>query len=235
LLTWLLDTSGLKDRYSILVPRVIPHLAHLCTHKLASLTVLKLINQRLEPKARDEIIQHLFFSDNDNVIDEVLLDQVHGVALVQKILSTSYIELHERQQIAERSKQTLSKLKVQHVQGYKRLVEEINMVMGDSTGAGFAGVPGFAAPFALTPEFAAALQAKYLAAQQHSENRFSVPEQVESNSQYPNLDTNMLKMMTNIFQQAGYLGGGGGSSSSTSMPSNETEQDKAAEDKDTSN
>ncbi|KAI9284735.1 hypothetical protein BC943DRAFT_325493 [Umbelopsis sp. AD052] len=233
LLTWLLDTSGLKDRYSILVPRVIPHLAHLCTHKLASLTVLKLINQRLEPKARDEIIQHLFFSDSDNVIDEVLLDQVHGVALVQKILSTSYIELHERQHIAERSKQTLSKLKVQHVQGYKRLVEEINMVMGDSTGAGFAGVPGFAAPFALTPEFAAALQAKYLAAQQGSENRFSVPEQVEPTShQYPNLDTNMLKMMmTNIFQQAGYLGGG----SSTSMPSSDTEQDKVAEDKDTLN
>lgn len=234
MLTWLLDTSGLKDRYSILVPRVIPHLAHLCTHKLASLTVLKLINQRLEPKARDEIIQHLFFCDNDTVIDEVLLDQVHGVALVQKILSTSYIELHERQHIAERCKQTLSKLKVQHVQGYKRLVEEINMVMGDSTGAGFAGVPGFAAPFALTPEFAAALQAKYLAAQQNTESRSSAPEQVESNSQYPNLDTNMLKMMmTNIFQQAGYLGGG--SSSSTSMPSSDTEQDKAAEDKDTSN
>jgi hypothetical protein len=234
LLTWLLDTSGLKDRYSILVPRVIPHLAHLCTHKLASLTVLKLINQRLEPKARDEIIQHLFFSDNDSVIDEVLLDQVHGVALVQKILSTSYIELHERQHIAERCKQTLSKLKVQHVQGYKRLVEEINMVMGDSTGAGFAGVPGFAAPFALTPEFAAALQAKYLAAQQNPENRSSLSEQAEPNSQYRNLDANVLKlMMTNIFQQAGYLGDPS-SSSTNNIPSSDTEQDKASEDNEAS-
>ncbi|KAM3579631.1 hypothetical protein VKS41_008083 [Umbelopsis sp. WA50703] len=201
LLTWLLDTSTLKDRYGILVPRVIPHLAHLCTHKLASLTVLKLINQRQEPRARDEIIQHLFFSDSDTVVDEVLLDQVHGVALVQKILSTSYIELQERQHIAERCKQCLSKLKVQHVQGYKRLVEEINMVMGDSTGAGFAGVPGFVAPFALTPEFAAALQAKYLAVQQQQSS--SIPEKLETNSPYSNIDPNVLKMMmNNILQQA---------------------------------
>jgi len=227
LLTWLLDTSGLKDRYSILVPRVIPHLAHLCTHKLASLTVLKLINQRQEPKARDELVQHLFFSDNDVVIDEVLLDQVHGVALVQKILSTSYIELHERQHIAERCKQALSKLKVQHVQGYKRLVEEINMVMGDSTGAGFAGVPGFVAPFALTPEFAAALQAKYLAAQQdqNADNRNIIPEQVDSNTSYPKFDPNMLKlMMTNLFQQAA-------SPSGPSSTSADAEQDKVDEKK----
>lgn len=230
LLTWLLDTSGLKDRYGILVPRVIPHLAHLCTHKLASLTILKLINQRQEPKARDQIVQHLFFSENDAVIDEVLLDQVHGVALVQKILSTSYIELHERQHIAEKCKQALSKLKVQHVQGYKRLVEEINMVIGDSTGAGFAGVPGFAAPFALTPEFAAALQAKYLAAaaaqpQQNDNRTNNASEQVvEKGSPYSSLDPNMLKlMMSNIFQQAASMGGEG-------LPSSDTE-DKAADDK----
>ncbi|KAG1109698.1 hypothetical protein G6F42_015573 [Rhizopus arrhizus] len=161
-------------------PRLLPHLSKLCTHKLASLTVLKLINQRQEPEARVLILDTLFFSSNHNnsstssnssnssthnevpaLIDEVLHDQVHGVSLVQKILSSSYIELRERQRIAERVKYLLCKLKLQHVQGYKRLMEEINMVMVDSTPGASLGVtlPG---QFSINPNLAAALQAKYM-------------------------------------------------------------------------
>lgn len=177
LLIWLLDTSGMPGRYRVLAPRLLPHLSKLCTHKLASLTVLKLINQRQEPEARTLILDALFFSSNNSssssnssnssnnevptLIDEVLHDQVHGVSLVQKILSSSYIELRERQRIAERVKQLLCKLKLQHVQGYKRLMEEINMVMVDSTPGASLGVtlPG---QFSISPSLAAALQAKYM-------------------------------------------------------------------------
>ncbi|KAL0088011.1 armadillo-type protein, partial [Phycomyces blakesleeanus] len=102
LLIWFLDTSGIPGRYSILAPRLTPHLARLCTHKLASLTVLKLVNQRQEPEACTVILDTLFFSPTDTVIDEVLQDQVHGVSLVQKVLSSSYVDLKERQRIAER-------------------------------------------------------------------------------------------------------------------------------------
>ncbi|CEP19286.1 hypothetical protein [Parasitella parasitica] len=152
LLIWLLDTSGIPGRYRVLAPRLLPHLAQLCTHKLASLTVLKLINQRQEPEARAVILDALFFSSTNSssqvppLIDEVLHDQVHGVSLVQKILSSSYIELRERQRIAER--------------GYKRLMEEINMVIVDSTPGASLGVtlPG---QFSINPGLAAALQAKY--------------------------------------------------------------------------
>ncbi|KAI8369221.1 armadillo-type protein, partial [Radiomyces spectabilis] len=165
LLIWLLDTSGIPGRYRILAPRLTPHLARLCTHKLASLTVLKLVNQRQEPDARTLILDTLFFAPTDQVIDEILMDQVHGVGVVQKILSSSYVELRERQRIAERVKQLLGKLKLQHVQGYKRLMEEINMVMGDSNPvASLATLPGFVPPSFINPELAAALHAKYMAA-----------------------------------------------------------------------
>lgn len=175
LLIWLLDTSGIPGRYRVLAPRLINdkrNLTRLCTHKLASLTVLKIINQRQEPDARALILDALIFSTTDPVIDDVLMDQVHGVNLVQKILSSSYIDLRERQRIAERVKQILNKLKLQHVQGYKRLMEEINMVMGDSNpGASLGALPGLVPPsFAMNPEIAAALHAKYLAAMAASTN-----------------------------------------------------------------
>jgi len=40
------DTSSLPGRFRLLAPRFAPHLAHLCTHKLASTAVLRIINQR---------------------------------------------------------------------------------------------------------------------------------------------------------------------------------------------
>ncbi|KAG2199815.1 hypothetical protein INT47_009428, partial [Mucor saturninus] len=162
LLIWLLDTSGIPGRYRVLAPRLLPHLARLCTHKLASLTVLKLINQRQEPDARSSILEVLFFSPTTTVVDEILHDQVHGVSLVQKILSSSYIDLRERQRIAERVKQLLCKLKLQHVQGYKRLMEEINMVMVDSAPGASLGVPPPNHQFSISPSLAAALHAKYM-------------------------------------------------------------------------
>jgi protein JSN1 len=41
LLTWLVEQSQLNGRYALLANRFAPHIAHLCTHKLASLTVLR--------------------------------------------------------------------------------------------------------------------------------------------------------------------------------------------------
>ncbi|CAI2168392.1 9318_t:CDS:2 [Funneliformis geosporum] len=132
LLTWMLDTSSFPGRYRVLAPRLAPHLAHLCTHKLASLTVLKIINQRQEPDARDLTITSLFFSANDQVLEDVLSDQVHGVGVVQKVLASPYVDPSEKTRLAEKVKFVLGKLKVQQVQGYKRLLEELGMV-GDPT------------------------------------------------------------------------------------------------------
>ncbi|KAL0076616.1 armadillo-type protein, partial [Phycomyces blakesleeanus] len=51
LLLWLLDTSELPGRYRVLCPRLLPYLTKLCTHKLGSMTVFKVISQRQEPDA----------------------------------------------------------------------------------------------------------------------------------------------------------------------------------------
>ncbi|PKK72445.1 hypothetical protein RhiirC2_742692 [Rhizophagus irregularis] len=172
LLTWMLDTSSFPGRYRILAPRLSPHLAHLCTHKLASLTVLKIVNQRQEADARDLTIASLFFSANDQVLEDVLSDQVHGVGVVQKVLASPYVDPTEKTRLGEKVKYVLGKLKVQQVQGYKRLLEELGMVGDPSLGStplnpgpSQVGIPPQGVfPSPLPPDLAAAA-AYYAAAQ----------------------------------------------------------------------
>ncbi|KAI8364829.1 armadillo-type protein [Choanephora cucurbitarum] len=225
LLIWLLDTSGIPGRYQALAPRLLPHLSNLCTHKLASLTVLKLINQRQEPEARTLILDALFFSSNNpnevpSLIDKVLRDTVHGVSLVQKVLSSSYIELRERQRIAERTRHFLIKMKFQHAQGYKRLMEEINMVLVDSAPGASLGVtlPG---QFSINPSLAAALQAKYMMSGNSNENHIN-----------PN-DDQTAAMMANFYAAAAAAAAAATNSPSTTVSGNTSTIPATAQSKNT--
>lgn len=127
LLTWLLDTSGFPSRYRLLAPRFTPHLSHLCTHKLASLTVLRIVNQKVEPDASTQIVDALFFSPGDHVLTDVLGDQVNGVSVVHKILTSQYIDPAKRQSYLESTKRVLIELKVIATQAYRRLIEEVGL------------------------------------------------------------------------------------------------------------
>ncbi|KEP52987.1 pumilio domain protein C56F2 [Rhizoctonia solani 123E] len=127
LLTWLLDSSGFQSRYKLLAPRFTPHLAHLCTHKLASLTVLRIVNQRIEPDASQQIVRSLFNSPGDHVLTDVLGDQVNGVSVVHKILISPFIDVTERPQYLEATKRVLIDLKVTVTQAYRRLIEEVGL------------------------------------------------------------------------------------------------------------
>ena len=127
LLTWLLDTCNLPRRRIVLAPRLVPHLVHLCTHKVAYLTVLKVINQRNEPDARDVILKALFFSENDKVLEEILSDQACGASLVYKILTTPFLDENLRSDVVSNIKNVLTQLKVSPSQGYKRLMDEVGM------------------------------------------------------------------------------------------------------------
>ena len=127
LLTWLLDTCNLPRRRMVLAPRLVPHLVHLCTHKVAYLTVLKIINQRNEPEARDIILQALFFSENDKVLEDILSDSASGASLVYKILTTPFLDETLRSDVVAKIKSTLTRLKVSPSQGYKRLMDEVGM------------------------------------------------------------------------------------------------------------
>ena len=127
LLTWLLDTSSFPSRYSLLAPRFTPHLSHLCTHKLASLTVLRIVNQKIEPEASRQIVQALFSSPGDHVLTDVLGDQVNGVAVVHKILTSPFIDLADKPNFIEATKRVLIELKVIATQAYRRLIEEVGL------------------------------------------------------------------------------------------------------------
>lgn len=127
LLTWLLDTSGFPSRYNLLAPRFTPHLSHLCTHKLASLTVLRIVNQKIEPDASTQIVEALFSSPADHVLTDVLGDQVNGVAVVHKILTSPFIDPVDKQIYMEATKRVLIELKVIATQAYRRLIEEVGL------------------------------------------------------------------------------------------------------------
>ncbi|GLB35351.1 putative RNA recognition motif containing protein [Lyophyllum shimeji] len=127
LLTWLLDTSGFPSRYNLLAPRFTPHLSHLCTHKLASLTVLRIVNQKIEPEASRQIVEALFSSPGDHVLTDVLGDQVNGVAVVHKILTSPFIDPVAKPEYVEATKRVLIELKVIATQAYRRLIEEVGL------------------------------------------------------------------------------------------------------------
>lgn len=127
LLTWFLDTCTFPRRRTVLAPRLIAHLVHLCTHKVAYLTVLKIINQRNEPEARDAVLRALFFSPENKTLQDVLSDQACGATFVFKVLTTPFLEEKIRPQVLENVKAVLLRLKAQPQQGYKRLMDEVGL------------------------------------------------------------------------------------------------------------
>lgn len=127
LLTWYLDTCTFPQRRTVLAPRLIPYLVHLCTHKVANLTVLKVINQKHEPEARDMVLKELFFSPNDQVLEAILSDTVTGTGLIFKVLTMPFFDEALRTQVVENVKNVLMKIKASSAGGYKRLMDEVGL------------------------------------------------------------------------------------------------------------
>ena len=133
LLTWFLDTCTLPHRRTALAPRLVPHLVHLCTHKVAYLTVLKVINQRNELEARDTVLKALF-SDDEKTLEEILSDQQCGATLIFKVLTTPCFDESQRNDVLQKVRNVLLRLKVSASQGYKRLMDEVGLsVKGGKT------------------------------------------------------------------------------------------------------
>ena len=127
LLTWFLDTCTFPRRRTVLAPRLVSHIVHLCTHKVAYLTVLKIINQRSEPEARDAVLRALFFSPNDSTLQDILSDQACGATFIFKVLTTPFLEEKIRPDVLENVRNVLLRLKAQPQQGYKRLMDEVGL------------------------------------------------------------------------------------------------------------
>ncbi|KAK5088777.1 hypothetical protein LTR05_002999 [Lithohypha guttulata] len=145
LLTWLLDTCTFPKRRSVLAPRLVPHLVQLCTHKVAYLTVLKVVNQRTEPEAREAILSALFFSSGDTVLEQILSDQSSGVTFVFKIVTSPFLDDKVRSDVIQNISNVLVRIKAQPNQGYKRLMDEVGLSsrssqMGQPFNHGHAGM-----------------------------------------------------------------------------------------------
>ncbi|KAK9251518.1 hypothetical protein V1507DRAFT_444695 [Lipomyces tetrasporus] len=143
LLTWFLDTCTLPNRHRILAPRLIPHLVTLCTHKLASLTVLKVVNYRAEPEARRAIFEALILNPDESALEEILRDSSQGPTVIYKILTTPFLEADIRQRSIAAVRNVIVRLKVHPSQGYRRLMDEVGLSTrsnGSTTASG--GVNG---------------------------------------------------------------------------------------------
>ncbi|KAK4624178.1 Pumilio domain-containing protein [Fulvia fulva] len=125
LLTWFLDTCTFPQRRSVLAPRLSPHLTYLCTHKVAYLTVLKIINQRNEPEARDLILRALFF--DEQTLTKIISDHTCGGTLIFKVLTTPFLDEAIRPECVENVRNVLLIIKAQPSQGYKRLMDEVGL------------------------------------------------------------------------------------------------------------
>ncbi|WWD16333.1 hypothetical protein CI109_100759 [Kwoniella shandongensis] len=127
LLTWLVDNSNLPGRYNMLANRFIPHIAHLCTHKLASLTVLRIITQTSEPAASTNLVQSIFTSTNDQTLTEILSDTNNGSQVIGKILAVNTIAQDQKTKMIETVRRVLPTIKASNTPPYRMLLEAVGL------------------------------------------------------------------------------------------------------------
>lgn len=84
MLTWLLDTSNLPGRYRLLSIRLAPHLAQLCPHKVASTTILKIVNQKVDPGSSQMLVDAILSDKDPSILEDILSEQVHGSSFVSQ-------------------------------------------------------------------------------------------------------------------------------------------------------
>ncbi|KAI2078145.1 hypothetical protein LOZ36_006858 [Ophidiomyces ophidiicola] len=133
LITWFLDTCNLPHRRTVLAPQLVPHLTYLCTHKVAHTTVLKVINQRNEPEAREIILKAIFFSPGNETLENILKDPTTGATMIFKALTTPFHEEPMRAESVKAVVKVLTKLKTTPNQGYKRLMDEVGLSRSGSS------------------------------------------------------------------------------------------------------
>lgn len=72
LITWFLDTysgCGTDEKLLLLTEKFLPHLDVLCSHRIANLTILKILNNRAELKSKQLIMDSIFGSFNESEVD----------------------------------------------------------------------------------------------------------------------------------------------------------------------
>ncbi|KAE8541755.1 hypothetical protein D1P53_001928 [Cryptococcus gattii VGV] len=125
LLTWMLGSSNLRGRYDLISKRFLPHLSHLCNHRIPSCSILRIIGQSSEPGASKSILKRMFLSKKyDCVLKGLLLDSPTGLQFIGKILAFSTISPGDGLEIEEAIRTTLSTMTVNYTPEHHALKED---------------------------------------------------------------------------------------------------------------
>lgn len=127
LLTWLLDTCVLHKRYTILASNITKHIVELCHHRLASLTILKILNLRGDDEARKITLQAIFgdlkSEEPPNSLKSILNDSSYGPTFIYKVLCMPLLEEDIRAHIIQQVRNVVKDSP--SAQQHRRLMEEI--------------------------------------------------------------------------------------------------------------
>ncbi|GAA5928622.1 hypothetical protein JCM10213_002517 [Rhodosporidiobolus nylandii] len=124
LVTWFLESSNLPQRYALLAPRFAPHLSHLCTHKLASQSVMRVVNQREDQTAQNILLDALL-DPEAKVLEDILGDQNNGVSAISKVVASTFLNDRRREQLNQRVNEAVDSLKVTAIPAYRKLIEDV--------------------------------------------------------------------------------------------------------------
>nr|ODN92304.1 hypothetical protein L204_05403 [Cryptococcus depauperatus CBS 7855] len=127
LVAWLLDSAGLPGRYELLTKRFLPHLPHLCNHRIASAIILKIISQKVEPEAAQGVTSGIFQTRNDFILLEILNDTHNGLQFVGKVLTLDTFTRTERNKIEEAIRRTLPSIPHTRMPEYHLLAKLVGL------------------------------------------------------------------------------------------------------------
>lgn len=127
LLTWFLDTCVLPKRHTVLASHLTHHIVELCHHRLASLTVLKILNFRGDDVARKITLQTIFGNlsseDPPQSLKLILNDSSYGPTFIYKVLCMPLLDEDTRTHIVQQVRTVVKDSPT--AQQHRRLMEEI--------------------------------------------------------------------------------------------------------------
>lgn len=135
LLVWLFDSSQLDGVPGLLAPRLKPHLPQLCTHKLASTIIHRIISQTADTSSARLLLDALFDIPDAHILEEVLLDPVHGVLLIGRALLSPALEPDVQAHYAETVKHLLERNGLVSVPAYRRLADQVGLTNESGSGS----------------------------------------------------------------------------------------------------
>lgn len=156
LITWFLDTfngcgASKDNRFELLTEKFLPNLEKLCTHKLANLTILKILNNRSDLNLKQIIMDSIFgkFEESEDdfnrppskLLEFILSENQEnsaGPLFVYKILSNPLMltvndendsdkNSKYQQFIIQQIRRILLEVNVTNFQAYKKLMDEVGL------------------------------------------------------------------------------------------------------------